>query len=223
MCTTYFILEQKNPPKKLKPMHLHIAQWLIPVPLDPSRKKWLKTDSYVVPRKKLLQEAELILEKCMNYSRWSCKQPAERDYLQPMQKQSTEWLQKGKGNENVQKLWQKTWVRNGEMPSIWQNLYKVFQKKPLSFCLPTNKTGGKLQLEVDNKVTPVVIPPRRVPVAIKVKLKEELDHLESLEVTRREDEPAEWVSSMVVTQKPKGKVRVCLNPKHLNQAWKRRH
>ena len=83
--------------------------------------------------------------------------------------------------------------------------------------------GGKLQLEVDNKVTPVVIPPRRVPVAIKVRLKEELDHLESLEVTRREDEPTEWVSSMAVTQKLNGKVRVCLDPKHLNQAWKRRH
>ena len=83
--------------------------------------------------------------------------------------------------------------------------------------------GGKLQLEVDNKVTTVVIPPWHVPVAIKVRLKEELDHLESLEVTRREDEPAEWVSSMVVTQKPNGKVRVCLDPKHLNQAWKRRH
>ena len=63
-----------------------------------------------------------------------------------------------------------------------------------------------LQLEVDNKVTPVVVPPRRIPVAIKVRLKEELDHLESLEVIRREDEPTEWVSSMVVTQKPNGKV-----------------
>lgn len=78
-------------------------------------------------------------------------------------------------------------------------------------------------MEVDNKVTPVVIPPRRVPVAIKVRLKEELDHLESLEVTRREDERTEWVSSTAVTQKPNGKVRVCLYPKHLNQAWKRRH
>ena len=78
-------------------------------------------------------------------------------------------------------------------------------------------------MEVDTKVTTVVIPPRLVPVAIKVRLKEELDHLESLEVTGREDEPTEWVSSMAVTQKPNGKVRVCLNPKHLNQAWKRRH
>ena len=159
------------------------------------------------PSKKLLQEADL------NYWRnaWTIADEAANSQLkeidlQPMQKQSTEWLEKGKGSEGVQKLWQKTWVRNGEMPSIWQNLYKVFQTKPLSFCLPTNKTGGKLQLEVDNKVTPVVIPPRRVPVAIKVRLKEELDHLESLEVTRREDEPTEWVSSMVVTQKPNGKV-----------------
>ena len=57
-------------------------------------------------------------------------------------------------------------------------------------------------MEVDNKVTPVVIPPRRVPVAIKVRLKEELDHLESLEVTRREDEPTEWV--------PLGSCMLCL-------------
>ena len=228
MNTTYFILEQKNPPKKLKPMHLHIAQWLIPVPLDPSRKKWLKTDSYVVFQtvdhaRSCCKKQSLYWKNAWTIADEAANRQLKEIDLQPMQKQSTEWLQKGKGNENVQKLWQKTWVRNGEMPSIWQNLYKVFQTKPPSFCLPTNKMGGKLQLEVDNKVTPVVIPPRRVPVAIKVRLKEELDHLESLEVTRREDEPTEWVSSMAVTQKPNGKVRVCLDPKHLNQAWKRRH
>lgn len=45
-----------------------------------------------------------------------------------------------------------------------------------------DKTGGKLHLEVDDKLTPVVIPPRHAPVAIKVRLKKELDHLETLEV-----------------------------------------
>ena len=211
MNTTNFILEQKNPPKKLKSMHLHFTQWLIPVPLDPSRKKWLKTDSYVVFQ--TADHARSCCKKQTLYWRnaWTIADEAANSQLkeidlQPMQKQSTEWLEKGKGSEGVQKLWQKTWVRNGEMPSIWQNLYKVFQTKPFSFCLPTNKTGGMLQLEVDNKVTPVVVPPRRIPVAIKVRLKEELDHLESLEVTRREDEPTEWVSSMVVTQKPNAKV-----------------
>lgn len=49
--------------------------------------------------------------------------------------------------------------------------------------------GGKLHLEVGDNVTPVVMPPRRVLVAVKVKLKEEFDRLENLELIRREDEP----------------------------------
>lgn len=35
MNATNFMSEQKNPQKKLNPMHLHFAQWLIHVPLDP--------------------------------------------------------------------------------------------------------------------------------------------------------------------------------------------
>ena len=76
------------------------------------------------------------------------------------------------------------------------------------------KIGGKLYLEVDDTVAPVVI--NAAPVSVKEKLKEELDGLESLEVIRREDEPTEWVSSMVTTQKPSGKVRVCIDPPCLN-------
>ena len=85
------------------------------------------------------------------------------------------------------------------------------------------KIEGKLHLEVDEAVTPVVMPPRCVPIAVKGKLKEELDRLESLEVLKQEDEPTEWVSSMVATQKPSRKVRVCIDPQRLNQALKRRH
>ena len=85
------------------------------------------------------------------------------------------------------------------------------------------KIEGKLHLEVDETVPPVVMPPRRVPVAVKGKLREELDRLESLGVLEKEDKPTQWVSSMVVTQKPSGKVRVCIDPQRLNQALKRRH
>ena len=85
------------------------------------------------------------------------------------------------------------------------------------------KIEGKLHLEVDETVPPVVMPPRRVPVAVKEKLREELDRLESLGVLEKEDKPTQWVSSMVATQKPSGKVRVCIDPQRLNQALKRRH
>lgn len=39
---------------------------------------------------------------------------------------------------------------------------------------------GKLDLEVDKSVTPVINPPRRVPFALKEKLKSKLDCLEKL-------------------------------------------
>ena len=67
------------------------------------------------------------------------------------------------------------------------------------------------------------MPLRRVPVAVKGKLREELDRLESLGVLEKEDKPTQWVSSMVATQKPSGKVRVCIHPQRLNQALKRRY
>ena len=46
-------------------------------------------------------------------------------------------------------------------------------------------------MEVDDEVSPFVMPPLRVPVAVEVELKEELNPLESLEEIRREDEPTE--------------------------------
>ena len=82
---------------------------------------------------------------------------------------------------------------------------------------------GKLHLEIDKTVTPVINPPRRVPFALKEKLKSELDRLEGLEMIRKVKEPTDWVSSLVVVEKPNGKLRICIDPVHLNKALKRSH
>ena len=82
---------------------------------------------------------------------------------------------------------------------------------------------GKLHLEVDESVTPVIMPPRRVPFALKEKLKDELNRLEDLNMIRKVEEPTQWVSSLVVVQKPNGKLWVCIDPAHLNKALKRSH
>ena len=82
---------------------------------------------------------------------------------------------------------------------------------------------GKLHLEIDKTVTPVINPPHRVPFALKEKLKSELDRLEGLEMIRKVKEPTDWVSSLVVVEKPNGKLRICIDPVHLNKALKRSH
>ena len=78
-------------------------------------------------------------------------------------------------------------------------------------------------IHVDPEVMPVVHPPRRVPVTLHEKLKAELDRTERLKIIERVFELTEWVSSLVVVQKPNGKLRICLDPKDLNKAIKRHY
>ena len=60
-------------------------------------------------------------------------------------------------------------------------------------------------------------------MAVKGKLKSELQRLEDKGVIKKITEPTDWVSSLVVTQKANGNVRVCIDPQQLNKALKRSH
>ena len=84
-------------------------------------------------------------------------------------------------------------------------------------CLPV-----KHHIQLDESVKPVIHAPRRVPVALRSRVKEELDRMEKLGVIRPVNKPTDWVSSMVTVVKP-GKLRICLDPRDLNLAIKREH
>ena len=82
---------------------------------------------------------------------------------------------------------------------------------------------GTYQIKIDPTVSPVVHPPRKIPFTQGEKVKEELDRMEKLGVIRKAEGPTEWVSSLVVVEKPNGKVRLCLDPRDLNKAIQREH
>ena len=85
------------------------------------------------------------------------------------------------------------------------------------------KLEGDLHLEIDPHLPPVQLPTRKVPIAIKEKLKEELDGLEGLNIITPVNVPTSWISPTVITLKKNGNVRLCVDPKPLNQALKRKH
>ena len=87
----------------------------------------------------------------------------------------------------------------------------------------TGKLQGQYKLEIEEDAKPVIHSPRRVPVALKEKLKHELKRLQSIGITERVTEPTPWVSSLVVVQNPNGQMRVCLDPKDLNKVLRRSH
>ena len=104
-------------------------------------------------------------------------------------------------------------------PPTKQDLVSEFD----DILLGEGKLKGKLHLELDRTVPPVVLPVRKVPFAIKEPLNQELDRLVKTGILIPVDVPTDWISSMVVIKKSSGKIRLCIDPKPLNQALKRNH
>ena len=82
---------------------------------------------------------------------------------------------------------------------------------------------GAQRLEVDPATSPNISPSRRVPLALKPRLKQELEKLTKLGMIAPMDAPTDWVSNVVIATKPSGDLRICIDPKELNKAlkWKR--
>lgn len=64
----------------------------------------------------------------------------------------------------------------------------------------------------------VIQSPRKVPFALQPKLKKALDKLTEQNIIADVDTPTEWVNSLVIAEKKNGSLRLCLDPKPLNDA-----
>lgn len=86
---------------------------------------------------------------------------------------------------------------------------------------------GKHQKTVSLKLkpdaVPKALPTKHIPSGVREKLKRELDNLEKTGIICKDNEPAEWLSPIVVVNKPNGAIRICLNPQHLNSQLVRSH
>ena len=68
--------------------------------------------------------------------------------------------------------------------------------------------------------TPVQKPPRRVPIAMKDKFKQELDSMEAQSIISKfdgRDISPKWLNSSVIVKKPSGSLHVCLDLTDLNK------
>ena len=99
----------------------------------------------------------------------------------------------------------------------WKIKIKPVSIEQLDKKFPENFTGtgklpGQYNIEVDPNVKPKIHPPRKVPVALKEKLKKELDRLKSQDIIAPiKDEATPWVSSMVVVERPhRTRIRGCI-------------
>ena len=78
-------------------------------------------------------------------------------------------------------------------------------------------------MHLKDDAIPVVCPARKVPFGLQDKLKAELESMEAKQIICKVTEPSRWVHSLVCVEKANGKLRVCLDPKALNDNIQRPH
>ncbi|KAK2725422.1 hypothetical protein QYM36_000054 [Artemia franciscana] len=92
--------------------------------------------------------------------------------------------------------------------------------RTLSKELETWKTNAR---SLKENAVPTVYPARKVPLAMKQNLKDELDRLEALNIIGKVSDPTDWVNAIVMVKKKDGSVRLCIDPVDLNKAIRRPH
>lgn len=85
-------------------------------------------------------------------------------------------------------------------------------------CMP-----GEYKIEVNKSIRPVVHAPRKLPIALKDDIKNKLNEMVRDCIIEKVEGPTDWVNSMTVARKANGDIRICLDPRDLNQAIKREH
>lgn len=101
------------------------------------------------------------------------------------------------------------------------NAAEVIQRFSDVFDRPLGTFPGKVHLEVESDAVPVIIPPQRIPTALKGTFKEELTKLVDEKIIAPVDQPTPWINSVMVTTKKSGSLRVCVDLRPLNKVFKR--
>nr|XP_021322748.1 uncharacterized protein K02A2.6-like [Danio rerio] len=82
---------------------------------------------------------------------------------------------------------------------------------------------GEHKINIHPQVASIIHACRKVPFALRGKLKEELTHMEKLGVIAKTEKPTDWVSLLHIVEKKNGQLRICLDPRDLHKAIKREH
>ena len=95
---------------------------------------------------------------------------------------------------------------------------EIFVGFPSVFSDGVGQLSGEYNIRIDPNSQPVQHAPRCVAVALRPKPRETLEDLVEEDVIAPVTTPTPWISSVAVVPKKNGKLRVCLDPKDLNNA-----
>ena len=98
---------------------------------------------------------------------------------------------------------------------------QLLKRHPNVFKEGVGRLEGEYHIRLNEAIDPVQHAPRRVPVAMRDRLKKTLEDMVQQDILAPVTRPTPWISSMVVVPPKNGELRICLDPKNLNTAIQR--
>ena len=93
----------------------------------------------------------------------------------------------------------------------------------------SGKVNTECKIVLSNEALPKISAARKIPIAIREKVKNKLNEMESQNIIEKIDTTTDWVHPIVTSivtvtvTKPNGDVRICMDPRKFNEFIKREH
>lgn len=100
---------------------------------------------------------------------------------------------------------------------------KEFLKKNKQYFEGCGKIPGFQKIHLRENSIAKINYKKRVPIALQERLKITLNDLVVNKIIVEVNHPTEWVNNMMIVEKPNGDLRICLDPKPLNECIQREH
>lgn len=114
-------------------------------------------------------------------------------------------------------------IRKVEMVNCAYTNVKQFVTSNEIIFKGVGKFKDKCTIKLKKDCKPIALPPRRVPGSIRKRLKLKLADLASKGIISKVNEPAEWLSNLVIMEKKNNDLRICLDPQELNKVIDREY
>ena len=104
-----------------------------------------------------------------------------------------------------------------------KNLQRILDNHARVFSGLDKLSSKQIQLAIDETVTPIAQPQRKIPFHLRKKVENEIEKLEQDDIIEKipENTPTEWVSPVVVVPKQNNNIRLCVDMREANTAIKR--
>lgn len=114
-------------------------------------------------------------------------------------------------------------IKSADINSINANEKEQFLSVNNEVFNGLGKLPGRVKIQLEEGASPKKHYNKRFPLTVQEKLKTELERLEKDGIICEITEPTEWINNLQVVEKSNGKIRLCLDPRPLNECIRREH